>query len=277
MLFDLRSPGRRRVIKVVYAGLAALLALGLVFFGIGSDASGGLSEIFGGGNSADTGFEDEIKTQEERLAENPRDTAALGELVQLHYRAGTQKIEIDEQTQQQVLTPEAEEELQKSADAWARYLKLTKGKINTSVALLAVQTHSALATALIGQASGATGQQALADADDALANYKAAGRAQQAIAAQRGSAADYAQIAFFLYFAGDFAAAEAATQQALAAAKPSEKAGFEKEFAQVEKQGRQLNKQIESFRKQLAKASAGGASGDNPLSGIGAGGLSGGG
>ena len=44
VLFDLQSPGRRRVIKVVYAMLAILLAVGLVGFGIGSDATGGISD-----------------------------------------------------------------------------------------------------------------------------------------------------------------------------------------------------------------------------------------
>jgi hypothetical protein len=281
MLFDLSSPGRRRVVKVVYGGLAALLAIGLVFFGIGSSATGGLFDAFGGGDSAETGFEDEIKANEERLAENPQDTKALAELVQLHYQAGTQQIEIDEQTQQQVLTPAAEEELQKGADAWDRYLKLSKGSPDSSVAVLAVQTHSALATALIGQASGGAGQQALDAADDALANYKAAGTAQQAIADQKGSGEDFAQLAYFLYFAGDFAGGEAASARALASAKPGETGELQKQLDQVSEQGRQLNEQIESFRKQLAKASAGaggGATGgDNPLSGIGAGGLSGGG
>ena len=43
MLFDLRSPHRRRVIKVVYVFLALLIGGGLIFFGVGTgNNSGGL-------------------------------------------------------------------------------------------------------------------------------------------------------------------------------------------------------------------------------------------
>ena len=46
MLFDLRSRGRRRVIKVIYTMLALLLGGGLVLFGIGGDVQGGLFDAF---------------------------------------------------------------------------------------------------------------------------------------------------------------------------------------------------------------------------------------
>ena len=41
MLFDLRSGGRRRTVKVVYLGLALLMFVGFVGFGIGSSGLGG--------------------------------------------------------------------------------------------------------------------------------------------------------------------------------------------------------------------------------------------
>ena len=90
MLFDLRSPGRRRVVKVVYGGLAVLFAVGLSSSGSAASASGGLSEIFGGGAaSGDTGFEDADRGRREDARGRTRnDTAALAELVQLHYQAG---------------------------------------------------------------------------------------------------------------------------------------------------------------------------------------------
>ena len=46
MLFDLRGRGRRRAVKVIYLGLALLLGGGLVLFGIGGDAHGGLGDAF---------------------------------------------------------------------------------------------------------------------------------------------------------------------------------------------------------------------------------------
>ena len=41
MLFDLRSGGRRRTVKTVYLGLALLMFVGFVGFGIGSSGLGG--------------------------------------------------------------------------------------------------------------------------------------------------------------------------------------------------------------------------------------------
>ncbi len=53
MLFDLRSPHRRRVVKVVYVFLALLIGVGLVGFGIGNGSNfGGLFTASRGGGSA---------------------------------------------------------------------------------------------------------------------------------------------------------------------------------------------------------------------------------
>src|ERR1700726_1780526 len=41
MLFDLRGRGRRRTVRVIYLGLALLMGVGLVGFGIGGGFGGG--------------------------------------------------------------------------------------------------------------------------------------------------------------------------------------------------------------------------------------------
>ena len=41
MLFDLRGRGRRATVRVIYIGLAVLLGVGLVGFGIGGGFGGG--------------------------------------------------------------------------------------------------------------------------------------------------------------------------------------------------------------------------------------------
>jgi hypothetical protein len=265
---------------VIYGGLAFLMASGLIFFGIGSDASGGLSEIFGGGGGGDTGFENQIEDAEKALETNPQDTAALVELVQLHYQSGTQQIEIDENGQQ-VITADAEEDLQKGADAWDQLVKTSKDAAPSAAAVTAVQIFSTLAQGDLAQAATGTGQQALDDADDSLANWKAAAEAQQVAAGQKGDAESFANIAVLFYFGGDFAAGDDAAQQALAAAKGDESKQLQQELDNAQKQGQQVFDAIEQFRKQVQQASAGapgGATGgDNPLSEIGGGGLSGGG
>ena len=88
MLFDLRGPGRRRTIKVIYSSLAVLMGVGLVLFGIGGAVSGGLFDAFNGGGSTSSGdaFKAEITRLNKRIAANPSDPAALAELARTRTR-----------------------------------------------------------------------------------------------------------------------------------------------------------------------------------------------
>src|SRR5438309_5284452 len=77
MLFDLRSRGRRGTVRVVYVGLALLIGLGLVGFGIGGGFGGG--GIFtagtneGGGNS---NFAAQVKHYRKLTVAQPSNVAA---------------------------------------------------------------------------------------------------------------------------------------------------------------------------------------------------------
>lgn len=260
MLFDLQSPKRKRVVQVVFGGMAVLFAVSFVFLGIGTGLSGSPLEAIGigGGDSADEVLEDDISSQEEKLEANPNDTAALIEILNLRYQAANTKYEIDEETGQTIFTTEAEEQLQLAADAWDRYTKVAGKNPDPSAALIAVQTYTALAQGLLGQAQGASGQAALDTADDSLTNWRLAGETQLIVAGAKDSSPVQAlQAAEYLYFAGEFEAADAAAQQALAQASPEQRASLQKRLDASEKQGRALNEQIEAYRKQLAKASAG--------------------
>ncbi len=260
MLFDLQSPKRKRVVQVVFGAMAVLFAVSFVFLGIGTGLSGSPLEAIGigGTESADEVLEDDISSQEEKLEANPNDTAALIEIMNLRYQAANTKYEIDEETQETIFTAEAEEQLQLAADAWDRYVKVAGKNPDSSAALIAVQAYTALAQGLLGQAQGAGGPAALDTADDSLANWKLAGQTQLVVAGAEGASPVQAlQAAEYLYLGGDFEAADAAAQQALAAASPEQRANLEKRLGAAEKQGRALNEQIEAYRKQLAKASAG--------------------
>jgi hypothetical protein len=122
MLFDLKGK-RRRVVQVVYLGLAILMGGGLVLFGIGGDVSGGLFDAFsergGGGSNI---VEDRVEDAEKRVAANPRDEAALKILVRDYYSLATD--EADPNTGQ--IGEEGKDELRKSAQAWERYVKITE-------------------------------------------------------------------------------------------------------------------------------------------------------
>jgi len=57
MLFDLRGRGRRRTVQVVYLGLAVLMFVGLVLFGVGAgNGFGGLLNAFTGNGSGSAAF-----------------------------------------------------------------------------------------------------------------------------------------------------------------------------------------------------------------------------
>lgn len=51
MLFDLRSRGRRQTVRIIYAGLALVMVVGLVGLGIGTGNSGGILNAGGNGGS----------------------------------------------------------------------------------------------------------------------------------------------------------------------------------------------------------------------------------
>lgn len=250
MLFDLQSPGRRRIIKVVYAMLAILLAVGLVGFGIGSDASGGISEIFGGGGSADTGFEDEIDDAEAKVQTNPKDAKAQLELVTLNLQAGNAQLDVDESTGQTVVTSEAEESFNKAADAWDAYLKLKPAKPDTGAALQMAGTFFLLA-------------QNSTSAADARSQVQAAADAQQVAVDADASRGNLGNLALYLYFAGRFEQADQVAAQSIAKEPKDQRAQLQKQFDGIKAQA-------EAFEKQVAKEKKEGAeSGSNPLGGAG--------
>ncbi len=90
MLFDLRSRRRRNVVKVVYGGLALLIGLGLVGFGIGTGFNfGGIftAAANGGGASAagNARLEKALTKAERRAAATPGSAAAWLTLGQAAY------------------------------------------------------------------------------------------------------------------------------------------------------------------------------------------------
>lgn len=242
MLFDLQSPGRRRVIKVVYAMLAILLAVGLVGFGIGSDATGGISEIFGG-STADTGFEDEIEDAEKRAEEQPKNPRAQLELVTLYIQQGNGQLEVDEATGATVVGSEAEESFNKAADAFAAYLALKPKNPDDGAALQMASTYFLLA-------------QNSATAADARAQVDNAADAQQVAVQANPSRGNLGNLALYLFFAGEFGAAEQAVNEAVANGANA-------------KQFDQIRTQAEAFEKQVAQEAKQGAQtpGENPLGG----------
>lgn len=267
MLFDLQSPGRRRLIKVVYATLALLFGVGFLFFFIGSDVGGGQSvfEAVGiGGSSNDDPFEDQIDDAQAAVEANPRDPNAQAELAQLYVQAGNQKLEVDEATQQPLPTEGSIEQYNRAADTWDTYLKLKPKQPDTTLATQIAQAFFSLAQASDG-------------ASEAQQNAASAADAQRIVADANPSLGSLASLAQYLYIAGRFSEAEAAAKKAEAGASPAQVQELRAQLAQLKKIGEGLSEQVTAEAKAAKGGGGAGAAptGENPLSGGSLGGLSG--
>ena len=278
MLFDLQSPRRRRVIRVTFGALAAIFAISFVFLGVGTGGGGfSFSDLFGGGSSGSTAnaFDDDIKTAEQQIAVNPADTAALARLVQLQYSAANANTDSNGAP-----TSEGEQHLQEAADAWNKYVKVSKGNPNPSTAVYALNTFDLLARLNFAQARSDTSTaDALTDVTAAVDSWKTAAQAQQIlIDAQPNKATSnvYANLAQYLYLAGETQAGDQAVAKAKQG-KGSDASTLDQQFTSIKQLGQQLQTAIQQLTKQQQSQGgapgAGGAGGGNPLSGLGTGGL----
>ena len=257
MLFDLQSPGRRRVVKVVYTALAILMGAGLVLFGIGGSGSGIFDSLGfgGGGSSSDTPFQSEIDAANAKLEQNPKDQKALVDLVTLQVQQASTQVD-----DQGVPTSDGLDTYQRAADAWDRYLKLKPKQPDQGAALQMVNAFYALA---LTSSTAADGQTEIGNAAEA----------QRVVADERPTPSNLKNLAFFLFLAGRTAEANRAEQQALAKSGPGAAKTLEKQLAQAKQNGEQLAKQVKKEAKSASQPgtnplqSSGGAAGAGALSG----------
>jgi hypothetical protein len=215
MLFDLRGR-RRRVVQGTYLILALLLGGGLVLFGIGGDVSGGLLDAFkgGGGQSADTAFQDRINKQEDRLQVNPRNEAVLQNLVRDYYSVATSQRESGSVG----FPADAKDDLRKAGDYWQRYVEVSD-QPNPDTAGYALQIYD------IG----------------GLDRPKEAQRAASILAEAANDAPSYLRLVSYAARAGDERTADLAAQKAVELAPKAQKKAIEKQAEALKKssQGQQ--------------------------------------
>jgi hypothetical protein len=267
------------VIRVTFGALAAIFAISFVFLGVGTGGGGfSLSDLFGGGSSGSSAnaFDDDIKTAEQQVAANPNDTTALGRLVQLQYSAANANTDSNGAP-----TSEGEQHLEQAADAWNKYVKVSKGNPNPSTAVYALNTFDLLARLNFAKArSDTTNSDALTDVTAAVDSWKTAAQAQQVlIDAQpnKATANVYANLAQYLYLAGETQTADQALATAKQKAKGSDASSLDSQFTSIKQLGQQLQAAIQQLTKQQQQtqggAPGGASGGGNPLSGLGTGGL----
>jgi tetratricopeptide (TPR) repeat protein len=228
MLFDLRGR-RKRVVQVVYAFLAVLLALSLLTvvgpFSIGDVFSGG-----GGGDPSST-LDDQAEAIEKRLARNPENEDLLLALVRTRYSAGNTLIQVDPTTGQQSISTDAVQEYEQAADAWSRYLRLDPAEPNPNTALQAANALFTLAQ------TASTGAQAESYLEDAAA-------AQAIVAEARPNVGTLSTLAYYSYAALDFEAGDEAARKAeQAAASKAERTQVRTQLATIRKQAKRFEKQ----------------------------------
>jgi hypothetical protein len=258
MVFDIRGR-RKRVVQVVYALLAFLMAASLLTV-VGPVS---LGDIFGGGGGSSnpaSSLDDQAAKIEQRLKKDPENEALLLSLVRTRYSAGNVQIQVDPATGQQSITPEARVEYEKSSAAWSRYLKAVSGEPNPNVAQQA-------ATALFTLAATS------ATAAEAETSLEQAAKAQAIVAKARPSVGTLSTLAYYSYYALNFEQGDAASKQAQA------KASGKAQAKQIETQLASIRKRAKQFQEQQQKAAAQGGEQqaqqqlENPLGGLSGGGL----
>ncbi len=233
MLFDIRGR-RKHVVRVVYAILALLMGASL-FLVVGPVNIGGLV-----GNSTSTEaskvLDEQAEGVEAKLQRHPDNPNLWLALARTRVAAGNALVEVNPQTGEPLVTPEAQQDFDRATEAWGLYLKRTD-KANPSVALLMANTYVTLARSGIS-------------VEEIAANLKGAAAAQRLATEARPSVGLLTTLATYEYFNGNFKAADRAGEEAKSKASAEEKKQVEEQLAEYRKRG----KQWETEKKRAAKA-----------------------
>ena len=245
MLFDLSSPGRKTVIRIVYGVLAALFLVGFVGFGIGGELGGGgiIDSITGNGGDGDTAeqYQEQIEDAEARLETDPQDDRALASLVQYRFLSGSAQVETDEAGRPVGLTEESRAEFESAVEVWGRYVDADPRRIDDTAAAYAVQ-----AFAFLGDAGGAAA-------------------AQELVAEAEPGTNNYFLLAQYRYADGDFKGGDEAADLAIEEAPADQRKQVEKALDEIRATAQKVEKQTEK----AAEAGDGGGQLESPFGGLG--------
>jgi hypothetical protein len=210
MLFDLRGRGRRRTVRVIYVGLALLMGVGLVGFGIGGGFGGGglLNAASNNEGSNAASFANQIKKYSKIVHREPRNLLAWEKLTeaQLHEAGGEAYVTSTG------LTGKGKELFHQAAQSWTSYLALNPPKPSAKLAQLMLPIYS----------EGGLNQPA--EAVQVL---------QIVVAAKPKSAALYASLAQYAYKAKNVRVGDLASEKAVSLAPSNQRVRIKKELAEV--------------------------------------------
>ncbi len=246
MLFDLQGP-RKTAVKVIYLGLAILMAGGLVLFGIGSNVQGGFADVFGSSSGAGQA-RDNVKKYAEQTQADPKNKTSLQNLIAARYTLAADEENYNKE--ENTFTEEGTQQLKLLGDDWETYLKLTDNKPNIATANYAVSAYLGL-----NDAKGAT-------------------KAQQILTKDQPTATNYLALMLYASYAGDTLIASGAEVKAREVATPDEKEEVAAQIKEIKNQVKdrqaEIQQQIQQQFSQQAQQSQGGQSPTNPFAGAGA-------
>jgi hypothetical protein len=207
MLFDLRSRGRRTTVRIVYIGLAVLIGLGLIGFGIGGGFGGGgiLSAANENEGGSKASFAKEVAKYRKLTHQQPTNAAAWEGLTKalLHEAGGGSE---------NGLTPKTKELFEEAAQSWTSYVALKPPKPNAELAQLMLPVYS---------------EEGLNQPAQAVSVL------QLVVSARPTSAALWAQLAEYAYRAHNTRVGDLASAKAVALAPANERVRVKDELAEV--------------------------------------------
>jgi len=214
MLFDLRGRGRRRMVRLIYTGLALLMGVGLVGFGIGGGFGGGglfTSLKNGEGGGGGPGYSKQIAKYRKLTQQQPKNVGAWENLAKnLYHEAGNEPYT----TSAGVVTSKGRELFKQVAHAWSGYIALNPPKPNAELAQLVANVY------------GELGLNEPAKEVEVL---------RIVVAARPTSAAWYAQLAQYAYKANNTSLGDLASKKAVSLSPASERVRVKNALAEVKK------------------------------------------
>jgi len=212
MLFDLRGRHRRRLVRVIYIGLALLIGVGLVGFGIGGGFGGGglLSAATSNEGSGSASYAKQIAKYRALTRKNPQDASAWENLTrQLLHEAGGEAY-----VTSAGLTSKGHTLFGEVANAWNSYVRVEPKKPNLELTKTMLRIYS---------------EEGLNEPS------QEAGLLQILVAAEPTNASYYGALAEYSYKAHSTRLGDLAAAKAVALAPPAQQKRVKTELAEVKK------------------------------------------
>jgi hypothetical protein len=222
MLFDLRGRGRRRTVRVIYLGMAVLMGVGLIGFGIGGGfgSSGIFNAASNNNGSGSASYGDQVKQDVKQTQRQPSNAAAWAKLARDSFLLAGTGGNYDNSTANGSFTAQAQPVLAQVKNAWNHYLALNPNP------------SPDLATEMVQVFEGPGGLNDPASAVAAL---------QIVIAANPASASNYERLAVYAYQAGNARQGDLAAAKAVSLTPVAQRATTKAELAALKKNPNALN------------------------------------